>query len=340
MDYKKKLATLLSIIGALSVVYTATFVFAPERRGARDAVFSWIDARDRGRIESIVIENSADTVELAMRGGDWFVLHNGMEYPARAFRVDDLLDILTRRVSYPLRATSAASHARMGVSEENAFTIRVLGDIRAQPILELFVGYADMTGREVHLRRGGQNEVRSGDRLFLTFAQSSLQFWYNLRIIPETEGGWLDLDLVQRMTVYRGADAESPENGLQVFTRAGHGWVLSGTYIDDPDPTFINAYIRTVLSLEAEDFVREIAPNDPAFEHSRITLEFGDGSTRVIRLTAPDEAGRRLAAVSHWNEPAQFVHSLSAWASQRLFRDPREFERFVFTMPEPEDYAL
>lgn len=321
MAYKKKLILLSSLIAALAVVYSMTFIFAPERRGARSAVYSWLDSRQRDRIGSIIIDGGEQPIELLRRGGAWFVLHNGTEYPARTLRVEDFIDILTRRSSFPLRATSAASHERLGVSETLAAKITVFGEegVRAAPMLELLVGFTDPTGQEVFLRRSGQNDVRSGERRFLSYALSSVQSWFNLRLIPESERGRLDLANIQRVRVY-------PQPGAipQIFTRAGSQWHISGIYVENPDMIRVDSYIRAIINTEGDDFASGISPNDPMFEHSRILLELGDGTIKTIHLSeACEETGRRFAVVSG----SHHVYSLTGWAAQRLFRDAGEFER-------------
>ena len=324
MSYRKKLVFLLSLISALALVYALSLVFDPERTGTRSAAYTWLDPKLAGGIIRIRISESGDTRELVKKNSQWFILHNGRDYPARALRVEDFIGILTKRAAYPLRSSSPSSHQRLGLTEDTAAAITVYGTntpARGQaelPLLDLLAGYEDNTGREIYLRRRGQNEVRSGDSSIISYIAGSHNFWYNLRLIPESENGGLDADDVQRLTVYGSEDTQP-----QVFSRWNREWSLSGLTIANPDIIKIDAYVRSILNTEGDDFDDSIDSEDSLFNYSRIVLELGDGSVRTIRLSQPDETGRCFAAV----DGCEYVYSLSGWAAQRLFKTAADFEK-------------
>ena len=160
MAYRKKLIVLSSITAALALVYALSIVFEPERTGSRSAAYTWLNPDAAGLIDRIVISGGGETKELLRKNNEWFVAHNGREYPARRLRVEDFIGVLTKRAPYPLRSGSPASPERLGLAEGAAFRITVSGGAAAAPLLDLLVGQSDNTGREVYLRRQGQNEVR------------------------------------------------------------------------------------------------------------------------------------------------------------------------------------
>ncbi|MDR1239660.1 MAG: DUF4340 domain-containing protein [Treponema sp.] len=335
MVYKRKLAVLSGVTGLLALVYVLTLIFEPERAGRRSAAYSWIDSRQLAQAERIVISGppEAETaVELVRRNNIWYTAHEGNEYPARQLRVDDFLGLLGKKAPYPVQASTSAAHERLGLDEKAASRIRVSGapspardgaEGAAGPILlDLLVGQGDQTGREVYLRKAGQNEVRSGEDRFSGYISGSLSSWYNLRLFPESEDGKLDVDGVQRLTVY--PPAAGPEPEPQVFTRNGSNWTLSGGIaVADLDNVKVDSYIRGILNIEGDDFSAEAGPGDPIFNDGRVALELGDGSIRTLRLGAADESNRRLAAVSG----SSYVYSLAGWAVERLFRDAAFFEK-------------
>ncbi|MDR1586967.1 MAG: DUF4340 domain-containing protein [Treponema sp.] len=322
MAYRKKLIILSSIIAVLALVYVLTVFFEPERAGARDSAFTWLDPGLKERIDRITLNSQGNLIELARNGGKWFVSREGKEYPAKDLRVDDFIAILGRKAPYPVRASSAAAHERLGLAENDASRITVSGGA-GLPLLDLLVGAGDQTGREVYLRRQGGGEVRSGEDKFTAYISGSALAWFNLRLFPESENGGLDIDGVQRVTVYASALSDSSAPEPQVFTRAGREWALSGVDVENPDTGKIDAYVRGILNIEGDDFADSADAGAPEFNAGRIALELGDGSVKTIRLTAPDESNRRLAAVSG----SPWVYSLSGWSTERLFREASFFEK-------------
>jgi hypothetical protein len=191
--------------------------------------------------------------------------------------------------------------------------------------LDLLVGQGDQTGRDVYLRKAGQNEIRSGEDLFSGYISSARTSWYNLRIFPESENG-LDAEAVQRLTVYppSGEDEENSGGGEpRVFSRSGTEWTISGITVADPDKTKVDSYIRGILNIEGEDFSESVELDDPIFGDARLVLELGDGRIHTFTLGAADESNRRLAVASG----SPYVYSLAGWAVDRLFRDAASFEK-------------
>jgi hypothetical protein len=333
MTYNKKLAVLLAIIAALALAYTLGIVFEPERAGSRSAAYTWLDPKLADRIDRITISASGNVTELTRKNNEWFVLHNGSEYPARRLRVEDLVNLLTKRAPYPVRSSNAASHERLGLTEDAAARITVSGGGGAPSggappvgaaLLDLLVGQGDNTGREVYLRRQGQNEVRSGEDNFTAYVSGSRASWYKLRLFPESESGSLDVDGVQRFTVYTpGTSENGADAATRVFTRNGREWTFGGMNVKEADMSKVDAYLRGILTAEGDDFSDSVGPDDPMFKGSRITLELGNGEVRTIRLSPADETGRRFALVSG----SPHVYSLAGWTAERLFRDDASFEK-------------
>ncbi|MDR2943147.1 MAG: DUF4340 domain-containing protein [Treponema sp.] len=314
MEYKKRLIYILSLIGALALVYLASFIFDPEFAGTRSASYVWLDSKLAGRTARIVVGAQDGGVELVKKSGQWFVLHNGTEYPARQLRIEDFTGIFTSRKAWPVRSSSASSHEKLGVGENSAKRITLYGENSV--LLDILLGNEDVTGREIYLRKYGQNEVRSGENLFASYITGSANGWYNLRLIPESEDGKVAVDSVQRLSVY------SPQ-GTQVFSRKNRTWTVSGIEVANPDPANIDGYVKAVLNLEGDDFSDSIARDDPKFNYASLVLELGDGGVKTVRVTDADETDRRFARV----EGSDYVYSLAPWAAQKLFRSAQDFEK-------------
>jgi len=314
MEYNKKLVYILSLIGALAVIYVASFIFDPEIMGSRNASYVWLDSKLAGRTARIVIGNGVDaSVEIVKKNNKWFVLNNGTEYPARQLRVEDFIGIFTAHKAWPVRSTSASSHERLGIGANAAARITIYGE--NSTLADLLLGSEDITGREIYIRKYGQNEVRSGENLFAAYISGPVTGWYNLKLIPESEDGKVAVDSVQRLSVY------GPQ-ATQVFSRKNRMWNISGFEVSNPDQASIDSYVREVLNLEGDDFVSLIT-DDPSYYEGSLVLELGNGGVKTIRVTNADESGRRIALV----EGSDYGYSLAPWAAQRLFRSARDFEK-------------
>jgi len=316
MEYKKKITALFSLIAALALVYTASFIFNPESSSSRNASYTWFDSKLSGRVTRIVLtqpnSGAEEKTEIIKNNNKWFVLNNGKEYPARQLRVDDFINIFTTRSAWSVRSSSESSHARLGLNAETASRVTIYGE--NSTLLDLLIGAGDSTGREIYLRKYGQNEVRSGeDKIssYLGVAKS----WYNLRLIPESEEGKTVLNGIQRLSVYTSA-------GQQIFSLNNKEWIISGFVVEQPDQSKINSYINSVINIEGDEFTDSVSSDDPMFNNSRVVLEFGNGNIRTIRISESDENGKRYASVT----PSDFVYSISPWAVQMLFKNASDFE--------------
>lgn len=310
MTYNQRLIFLLSLIAVLALLFTGSFVFSPERLNTRSSSFAWLDSKLVPKISRIAINDEDKSFELLERSSQWFILHNGNEYPARQLRIEDFISILTTRAAWPVRASSASSRERFGLDEESAGRITVYGENTV--LLDLLLGDRDISGQEVYLREFTQNEVRSGSNTISSYIVGPVTGWYNLRLIPESEEGQLDVESVQRISVYN-------NNETMIFLRRNRNWEVTGVHIEDPAQESIENYIRIVLNTEGDNFISD----EMNFNHSSIVLEFDNGLVKTIRISEADETGRCFARVSG----SEYTYSIPSWSAARLFRDASSFER-------------
>ncbi|MDR1218913.1 MAG: DUF4340 domain-containing protein [Treponema sp.] len=340
MVYKTKAAILSVIIAVLAVVYAGSLVFDPDRVSARDAAYAWLEAKSVPRVDGVELKSANGAVTLVQKNAAWFVSVGGQDYPAKERRIEDLLNLLSKKDSYPARGAEAASHGRLGLLEDSAARITARGGEAI--LLDLLIGNTDASGNEAYLRKAGQNEVRSGALSISNYVSSANTAWYNLRLFPEAAN--LTVDGVQRMivTLSPADDAEGEASGdwfeepagvadappaapaapvTLTFARASGGWTVNGREADAPK---VESYVRAVLDAEGDDFVTggiATAGSAPSFNEGRIVLELGDGTSRVISVGAKLESNKRDASVSG----SPYVYSLAGWVVDRLFRAESEF---------------
>jgi len=313
MTYKKHLIFLLSLIAVLALLFTGSLLFDSVLGGARSDLFVWLDAKNASKAGRIVISRAGEEITLVKENDKWLVLNNGISYPARQIRVEDFLGVFTKRASWPIRSSSSSSHERFGLEEQNASKVTIYND--NTPLLSLLIGGNDATGNEAYFRRTGENIVRSGDNSVRTYITSSVTSWFNLRLVPESEGGQVDVDSVQRLSVYKGTES-------QIFTRKNRAWVITGIEVAKPDKSVIDNYIRTILNTEGDNFEDTVSVDDPVFNGGRIELQLGNGRIVTIRLSEADESGRHFASVS----TSDLVYSVPVWAASRLFISAQSLE--------------
>jgi hypothetical protein len=331
MPYKQKVLILSIVVAALALIYAGTLILTPERLNSRNAAYTWLESKWADQADRIEISKAGETLSLVRRNDLWYVEKDNAEYPAKQGRVEDLLRALTTRAAYPVQSSAPSSHERLGLSEEAASRVLVRGGA-GTPLLDLLVGGGSATGREVYLRKSGQNEARSGEDKFTAYLSPSPAAWYNLRLFPEAPA----FDMVQGVTVISPSGAPAGEAGEEpappaaplVITRSGPLWTLEGTARDALDATRIDSYIRAILDAEGDNFVTGMKPGDLASGEGSIHLELGDGTSRTIRLgpvlPAGEEngtGGNRVAVVSG----SPYVYTLAEWTVNRLFQNASYF---------------
>jgi len=310
MTYKNRLIFLGTLIGVLAVTYIVSVIFTSDI-GYKSTSYIWLDSKAAEKTIRIVIKDAENEIDLKKINNQWYVSHNGVEYPAKQLRVEDFLKILTKRSAWPVRSTSASNHERFGL-DQSASRVTVYAET---VLLDLVAGNEDVNKNEIYLRKAGQNEVRSGDNAIKSYISSPVTSWYNLRLIPETENGSVDVSSVQRLSVY------TPQE-TQVFSRRNRRWEVSGITIEKANQNAIDTYIRQLLTVEGDNFENSVNGADPMFDKTSIVLELGNGRIVTVRLSDPDENGRRLA---HVNEK-DYIYSIPTWQMEKLFKNASNFE--------------
>jgi len=282
MPYKKKLVILGSIAVFLALVYVLTLFFDPARTNARNERFTWLPAGSRDLADRIEISRGEDKLELVFSRGKWVALLDGSEeVPVKQGRIDDIFRLLGTRGAFPHRGSSAASHEALGL-DSSAARLVIRGGA-GLPLLDLLVGLYDSSGREVFLRKSGENEVRSGDSLIGTYINGEKSAWYDLKLFDETP-----IAQVQRVRVnfngYTGPEDETPLIGYIDYTisRSGDNWIMEGSE-ESLEKDRVEAWIQGILEASGENFLS--ASTQSGFTAvARISVELGDGKSLSLQI--------------------------------------------------------
>jgi len=326
MPYKKKLAFLGSSAIFLALLYVLTLFFDPARTNARNERFTWLPAGSRDLADKIEINRGGDKLELVFRSGKWFALLEGTEeVPIKQGRVDDLFRLLGTRGAFPHRGSSAASHESLGLG--NGATRLVIRGGAGLPLLDLLIGQHDASGREVFLRKNGENEFRSGDSLIGSYINAENTAWYDLKLF---EG--ISIAQVQRVRVnfngYTGPEDETPLIGYIDYSiaRSGDNWIMEGN--NDPlEKDRTEVWIMGILEAQGDNFLPSSQNNFTAV--ARITVELGDGRSLSLQIgpdgsngPPPIEASPAfLAGAPALAGGKPYVFVLPRWTVNRLLQE-------------------
>ena len=300
MTYKKKAALLLILILCLIISYAVTFLCDPEVK-YKNSNLVWLENRYVSLADRIEIYGIAGKTVLIKKNNVWVISDGPAQYPAKQTRVEELFRDLSRRKNYPLRS-SASEYERFGVGD-GANRIVIMGGA-GLPLLDLLIGYADASGKELFLRKQGSKEIRSGEDIFTIYTDSDKQFWYDLRIFAGLQAA-----SVQKIHLFpAGAPESLALTGSLTLCRRNNQWVneITGSVVVGAE-----SWLRSILDIQGQDFINTIDFNT----EERIVMELGDGSTCVLRIGPPDASGDRAAAITG----SGFSYILSEWTMRRIW---------------------
>lgn len=313
MNFRRKIIVLSALIVFLALVYIASFVFEPGRQGRHS--FAFLDSKLLPLADRIEILGSGGNTVLSLRNNTWVFSSAAAEYPVKQGRVDDFLKVLSGRDAYSLRAASSEANEKLGLVEGKASRIIIRGGA-GLPLLDLLVGAGDALGRELYLRKAGAKEIYSGEDRFTLYTESRQSSWYDLRLFPAQNASGMEASMVQQAEIsfpVIDANGFGVKQENYVLRRGSGGWIIAGNSNDTLDNIKTEAWLRSVLDAEGEDFGIEA----PAAPEGRIILRFGDGSSRAMDAGPPDADKRRYVTVSN----SSLVYVLAEWTYNRMFRD-------------------
>jgi hypothetical protein len=293
MRYEKKVILLSSVLAALLLIWAAGLVFSPERVAARSESAHLL-AGKTGDVASISLKSSGGaSIELAKSGSAWSLVDGSARLPAQAQRVTSFIDELASVSRLRVVARSKDSWAGFQLDEAQAKRAS-LKDASGKLLADLFVGGYGPTGSEIYLRRADSDisySAESGLASYFGFGRST---WLDLRVM-----GGLKEDEVQSFAI-KSAIALDGKGKAALFLdyslrRDGKGWKAGAAQIDADAAASL---LRSIVTLQGEDFVA--APPADAFARidARIALELGSGKSKVLEVGASAGDNRFYARIT------------------------------------------
>jgi hypothetical protein len=316
--YRNKLIALSILIGVLSLSYIASFVFDPERMAVRSASFQLLEEGKVAAVTRVELSGAAERTALEKREGHWKVIRDGIAYPAKERRVDDLLAALSSRAVYPRRSSTSAAHAALGLTDAAASRISVYGTAE-KPLIDLLVGKPDAAGKSIALRFVGSDDSFSGLDRFSSYFSGGNRGWFDLALFASDP---LTSESIQRIIVRAILPDRENAPGISasytLSRDAESGWVLEGKNVK-VDTAKADAYAKLLAQAEADDY--SPASDGIMKTVASIVIETGDGRSRKLEIGALRTGDQSDATVSG----SAYRFKLGDWNVERLIRSESHF---------------
>jgi hypothetical protein len=319
MTFQKKIYLLSGLLGILVLVYGLSFFLDASRIEETQSQFSLVDPRALTSLTKIHITRSSENpLTIVKRGQDWFVqLSEQDEFPAKKGRIDDFFALLSKKASYPVRARTKDAHEKLGLTQEKGKKLVLAGE--KGTLAEFTFGDKDVSGQEVYFRIGQKDEVRSGSDAIISYLESGLPSWYDLRFFPQEGKLALTADLVQRIRI-----EEKGKAPLTLSRKEKNEWdAQEGASRFDADPQKVASYLQTVISAEGETFIPSAERSEKqGTEKATISLELGDG--RKKRIVIYETKDNKFTGTS---SDTSYLYSLAQWTVERLLQKGEDFKK-------------
>lgn len=330
MSFKRKAVLYTGFFGLLALLFVGTLVFDPQRMASQSALFTWLSPSAVASLSKVEITPPKDTktgekVVLVKKDTLWFDQKDGRSYPIKQERLKDLLSALSKKAEYPVRATTDQAYPKLGLDEDHASRITLYGPSQDSPVLDLLIGNRDAVGRDVFLRNAASKEVRSGLDRFSSYGSDTNRSWYDLRLFPSTGKGALTSNQVQRIHMVLNGDILKKDD--YILSRDDkEQWVITGERNRKLDIQKVESLVKSILETEGEDFL------SPQQETSLgagavISLELGDGSTRILTVGESLPDSKRKATLSG----SPFGYVLAGWAVNQIVKS----RDYFYASPSP-----
>jgi hypothetical protein len=318
MQFQRKVQILITLIIILSLTLFSTFIFNPEARTVRQATGVLLDSKKVQLITKIEIkEPTKPALTFIKRTGVWYTLRDGKDYPVKHERIEDFLKPFSKPAFLPQRSSSAQTHERLGLGAASASRVTFWGEGAEKPVLDMYFGSMDATGKEIYFRLADSDTVKSVEDRFSSYIQSSPQSWYDLRLFPQSGTQGMKPELVQRIIWTSDSKVSFSISRSGPAKWDGKGDNLEGKELDTNK---IDTLLQDLINATGEDFTEVVDQHTKATQVT-IAAELGDGRTKKVTIRSDPETR------THWvtSSDTPYTYTLSEWQYNRLVKDSTYF---------------
>lgn len=318
MQYQRKVQILGSFIVILTITLLASLIFNPETRTVRQATGVLLDSKKMQNIIKIEIQRpSSASLSFIKRTGLWYAIRDGKEYPVKNERIEDFLKFFSKPALLSQRATSAQTHERFGLGKDTASRVIIWTDSADKPLIDLYFGSMDATGKEIYFRFADSDIVKSVEDHYSSYIQSSPQSWYDLRLFPQSGNQGLKPELVQRISW-----SFDTKVGFTLSRSGPASWTGTGGNLEvkNLDTKKIDTFLQDLMSAIGDDFIERVG-QESTLSKVTISAELGDGRSKGLTIFTDSINQSHWATVSD----TPFTYTLSEWQFNRLVKDSEYF---------------
>jgi len=116
MKYEIKRNILAGTLIALAAVYILTFVFSAENSASRSSTLRLI-SESAAKEANLIEFNTKNQFSLEKENNEWKFKKDNLIYPAKAQRIEDFLQALSKKANYPVRSSNKGSYSKFGINE-------------------------------------------------------------------------------------------------------------------------------------------------------------------------------------------------------------------------------
>jgi hypothetical protein len=286
MTFNKKVILLGSIAAALLAVFILGEIFSAERLNAAATEALLVPGFKQSEARRIELSDSRGKTLLS-REGEWALEADGAFFPASKTHVSDLLQELSRLTRGTLVTRSEEAASSLGLRGADTVRLTVTGGT-GETLCQLTAGKTGATGKGRYLRVGNGREVyETGDSLS-PYITTDKRFWENLKIFPDG----LKSDDIIRISV-RSRLALSGTKGVRVLDytlvkgqdqRGRPAWSFGGQAGSTADDAKVQSLVRSVLSLEGNDFDSSVGAATKLSSGPRATIILSTSDNRELTL--------------------------------------------------------
>lgn len=248
---------------------------------------------DWAKINDVTIQEAGKALELRREGGTW-VIPAQASFPADEKRITDLFDKLKNLKTGLVVSKTAPSFERLQVSDEK-FQRKLSLKFDGDKTDGLYLGSAPQY-RRAHLRRLGQNEVFTTDKLSAFDLSTKSEDWLKRDLVKTDSKDIVGIELKRRgeTLTFRRIETKAEEKDVNgVVIKPGEtAWMLNGKPVNTAK---FEAILRNLSSLSLSAVLGTENKTDygvtPASPTIKLTLKQGDKTVdKIFTIGAKKDA--------------------------------------------------
>ncbi len=312
-SFKRKIATLSSLIVVLALVYVAGVVLAGESADPGLSGRLLLPSFQPPQAAEVILSSGgAQRVVLRKSGARWLARVHGEGFPASSERVEALLSAVSNLRRSKLVSTGSEYFSDFGLERGEAGRILVRAGT-GKTIADLLVGKPGASGYEDYVRIDGESRVFLARSSLSFYLARDRAYWYRLFVFPDQVkesavsaifvSGDIPLDAngsawsTESYKLVRGT-LDSPGT----WSASGQALALSQSKVD--------ATANNLVSLQGVDLL----PNPPAerTRHRALDVAVTTADGKDWRITARELAGGAQFVVSLDGQPYAYIVNTGA----------------------------